>query len=105
MKVLKKRIYSQLDSAQLVEQAGFRKNFATVDHIHTINRVLERANEYQMGLHSVFVDFRKAFDTVIPRYLWEGLISQGVSKWAIRTLMEYYKDTKAYVKLDREGPI
>lgn len=39
-----------LDEHQPVEQAGFRPDFSTTDHVHTVNQVIEKANEYNKTL-------------------------------------------------------
>ncbi|XGW13811.1 hypothetical protein V3C99_000255, partial [Haemonchus contortus] len=40
------RIRRQLDEAQPVEQAGFRRKFSTLDHIITCCRIIEAAREF-----------------------------------------------------------
>uniref|UniRef100_A0A8R1I6B2 Reverse transcriptase domain-containing protein n=1 Tax=Caenorhabditis japonica TaxID=281687 RepID=A0A8R1I6B2_CAEJA len=60
------RIRTTLEEAQPVEQARFRRSFSTIDHIHSIQRLLEVAREYQQPLKLVFIDFHKAFDSVEP---------------------------------------
>ena len=42
-RVLQKRMETILDANQPREQAGFRKGFATTDHLHSINQVIEKA--------------------------------------------------------------
>lgn len=39
-KVILNRISNILDENQPVEQAGFRKDFSTIDHIHTIKQLM-----------------------------------------------------------------
>lgn len=104
MKIIKNRIYAQLDSNQPPEQAGFRKGLSAIDHIHTVNQLIEKANEYEIELHLVFVDFQKAFDSINHTYLWNALEEQGVCKEILDILKELYKNSKAYIKLDRAGP-
>lgn len=64
IKILKNRVYKQLDLNQLEEQAGFRKKYSTIYHIHTLNQVIEKAKEYKIDLYLMFVDYWKVFDSV-----------------------------------------
>ena len=49
-----------------------------------------------MDLHLLFIDFRKAFDTVSHRYLWEALEAQGVEVKIIKILVKIYENAQAY---------
>ena len=86
MKVLKERIYNQLDSNQAEEHAGFRKGYSTIDHIYTLGQIIERAREYHIEVHLMFVDFRKAFDSINRKCILETLREQGVQQKIIRIL-------------------
>jgi len=103
MRVLKNRIYQQLDWNQTGEQAGFRRSYKTTDHIHTLNQLLEKAKEYKLEVHLVFIDFRKAFDTIKQGKIWEALLKQAVDNKVIRILRKMYNRAKAYVKLENKG--
>lgn len=105
MKILKNRVYKQLDLNQPEEQAGFRKKYSTIDHIHTLNQVIEKAREYRIELHMLFVDYRKAFDSIKHVKIWEGLKKQGIPMKIIRVLKNVYEKAKAYIKIDRKGPV
>ena len=102
-KIIKNRIYNSLDHNQPVEQARFRKNFSTIDHIHTINQIIEKANEYQIKINMLFIDYCKAFDTIKHEAIWEALENQGVQNKIINIIKNLYTDAKAYLKLDRKG--
>uniref|UniRef100_A0A8R1ID53 Reverse transcriptase domain-containing protein n=1 Tax=Caenorhabditis japonica TaxID=281687 RepID=A0A8R1ID53_CAEJA len=82
------RIRTTLEEAQPVEQAGFCRSFSTIDHIHSIQRLLEVGREYQQPLTLVFIDFHKAFDSVEPHAIWESLKSQGVKSAYIGLLQQ-----------------
>lgn len=45
-KVILNRITKTLDENQPSEQAGLRRNFLTLDHIHTIKQIIQKFNEY-----------------------------------------------------------
>ncbi|KAK6750784.1 hypothetical protein RB195_002634 [Necator americanus] len=59
-----KQIEKVLDEGQPCEQAGFRKGFSTIDHIHTVSKLIEVSREYKMPLCLTFIDLKKAFDSV-----------------------------------------
>ncbi len=63
-KIIKERIYNQLNENQGREQAGFRKDFSTIDQIFTVRQLLEKAKEYQIGVYLRFIDFKKAYDSI-----------------------------------------
>ncbi|VDP41485.1 unnamed protein product, partial [Heligmosomoides polygyrus] len=46
------------------EQAGFRRGFGSIDHIHTITKLTEVSREYKLPLCLTFIDLKKAFDSV-----------------------------------------
>ncbi|KAE9417688.1 hypothetical protein Angca_004282, partial [Angiostrongylus cantonensis] len=58
-RVIPKRIDRTLDEGQPCEQAGFRKGFSTMDHIHTITRLIEVTREYKRPLCLTFIDLKR----------------------------------------------
>ncbi|KAE9413088.1 hypothetical protein Angca_010122, partial [Angiostrongylus cantonensis] len=46
-RVILNRIHKTLDDGEPCEQAGFRKGFSTIDHIHTITKLIEVSREYK----------------------------------------------------------
>ncbi|KAE9419831.1 hypothetical protein Angca_008980, partial [Angiostrongylus cantonensis] len=72
------RIERTLDEGHPCEQAGFRKGFSTMDHIHTITRLIEVSREYKRPLCLTFINLQKAFDSVATEAVMEALGSQGV---------------------------
>ncbi|KAK6763162.1 hypothetical protein RB195_023756 [Necator americanus] len=67
-----------IDEGQPCEQAGFRKGFSTIDHIHTVSKLIEVSREYKMPLSLTFIDLKKAFDSVETEAVVEVLDNQGV---------------------------
>ncbi|MBP1527199.1 MAG: hypothetical protein H9Q66_04685 [Spiroplasma ixodetis] len=103
MKIIKNRIYNQLDTNQTPEQAGFRKNYSTIDHLQTMNQIIEKALEYQIEIHILFIDFQKAFDTIKHQYLWKCLRKQGIPTKIIKLLKNTYENSRAYVRIEQKG--
>jgi len=45
-------------------QCGFRRNRSTTDHIFCIRQILEKKWEHNEAVHQLFIDFKKAYDSV-----------------------------------------
>ena len=45
-------------------QCGFRRKRSTVDHIFCIRQIFEKKWEYNEEFHQLFIDFKKAYDSV-----------------------------------------
>ncbi|KAE9413940.1 hypothetical protein Angca_006890, partial [Angiostrongylus cantonensis] len=71
---------------------GFRKGFSTMDHIHTITRLIEVSREYKRPLCLTFIDLKKAFDSNEIEAVMETLGSQGVPTQYLKILLELYKN-------------
>ena len=78
------RIKGILNEAQTCDQAGFRAGFNCEDHLFAISLIAEKMNELSQPLWVVAVDFKKAFDTINHRSLWQAMIEQGVPLSYIR---------------------
>ncbi|KAE9419854.1 hypothetical protein Angca_004258 [Angiostrongylus cantonensis] len=108
-RVILNRIDRTLDEGQPCEQAGFRKGFSTMDHIHTLTRLTEVSREYKRPLCLTFIELEKAFDSIDIEAVMEALGSQGVLTQYIKVLREvcenfttkispFYNDINADVK-------
>jgi hypothetical protein len=51
-------------------QCGFRRNRSTMDQIFCIRQILEKKWEYNGTVHQLFIDFRKACDSVKREVLY-----------------------------------
>ena len=49
-------------------QCGFRRNRSTIDNIFCVLKILEKKWEYNEPVHQVFIDFKKAYDSVRRRF-------------------------------------
>ncbi|KAK6762161.1 hypothetical protein RB195_023032 [Necator americanus] len=89
-RVILNRIEKVLDEGQPCEQAGFRKGFSTIDHIHTVSKLIELSREYKIPLRLTFIDLKKDFDSVETEAVVEALDNQGVPTQYIKVLRELY---------------
>jgi hypothetical protein len=55
-------------------ECGFRRNRSTTNHIFYIRQILEKKWEYNGTMHQLFVDFKKAYDSVKREVLYNVLL-------------------------------
>jgi hypothetical protein len=61
-------------------QCGFRRNRSTTDQIFYIRQILEKKWEYSGAVHQLFIDFKKAYDSVRREVLYNILFEFGVPR-------------------------
>jgi len=61
-------------------QCGFRRNRSTTDHIFCIPQILEKKWECNEELYQLFIDFKKAYDSVRREVLFNILIENGIPR-------------------------
>ena len=84
------RIKGILDENQPKEQAGFRSAYSTTDHLHALNRVIEKANEYNLNLWVEYIDNEKAFNSVQRKDLFTALRKVGTNDRCVQLLEEQF---------------
>lgn len=103
MKIITRRLTKTLDSNQPVEQAGFRTGFSTVDHLQTINQLIEKSQEFNHKLYIALIDYNKAFDSVEQNCVLQALMHQGVPTKYVRILEKMYQKNQAKIRTEKEG--
>ena len=64
-----------------------------------MNQLIEKANEGNITLNILSIDFYKAFDTVINlQFLWKALTRQGLDPKYEKVIKDMYTDVKAKIK-------
>jgi len=101
--VILNRIERDFDFNQGREQAGFRRGFNTMDHIQTLNEVMERTNENEIPLCLGFIDFEKAFDSVSLSAVLKSLKHQGIESAYITLLRNIYSTATSVIRLHQEN--
>ena len=80
--ILNKRLTCWIDDNNLLSetQAGFRKTYSTTDHLFTLLALIQKQLLCHKKLYVAFIDFRKAFDSVIRTKLWAILRKNGLKE-------------------------
>jgi hypothetical protein len=61
-------------------QCGFRRNVSTMDQILYIRQILEKKWEYNGTVQQLFIDFKKAYDSINREILYNILLEFGIPK-------------------------
>jgi len=98
--ILNNRLNTFLESSGLLceEQAGFRKNYGTVDHIFTLKMLIDFYLSKNKKLYCAFVDYKKAFDSVNRACLWKKLLDHNIDGKIFRIIYNIYDKAKSCVK-------
>ena len=65
LKILQARLQQYMNRDLPDVKAGFRKGRGTRDQVANIRWIMEKAREFQKNIYFCFVDYAKAFDSVI----------------------------------------
>jgi hypothetical protein len=102
-KVLLNRISPYLEAHIISdEQGGFRKERRCEDQIFSLYDSVRRRKRLGKPTFMLFVDFRKAFDTVNRSILFQKLLDNGVEPNLVRLIQSLYKDHTAMVRVNGE---
>ena len=102
--LLNKRLNDYMKKYNLLglEQAGFRAGYSTIDHIFTLNSLIEYYIQNNKRLYCAFVDYSKAFDLVDRSSLWCKVLEQGINGNVLRVIKNMYENAKSCLKLNHE---
>jgi hypothetical protein len=78
--ILVSRLIPYADEIIGDHQCGFQRNRSTTDQILYIRQILEKKWKYNGTVHQLFIDFKKAYDTVRREALYNILIDFGIPR-------------------------
>jgi hypothetical protein len=74
-------------------QCGFRRNRSTTDQIFYIRQILQKKWEYNGTVNQLFIDFKKAYDSVKREVLYNILLEFGIPKKLVRLIKMCLNET------------
>lgn len=93
MKITLYRIQAKAEGAIAEEQAGFRPGRGKRDQVTNLHVLMcLKAKEYIQPLILCFIDFAKAFDTVIHEKLWWTMLDMGYPGHLVSLLANLYEN-------------
>ena len=103
--ILLNRLLVHAEQNQLIPeiQSGFRRGRGCMDNIFTLASIIA-INTRLSGrkVFACFIDFRRAFDTLSHRIMWQKLSQTGISAQFINIVSSVYRDASFSVAVGAE---
>ena len=94
------RIRPSLEKLLRINQNGFRQGRSTASHILALRRILEGARDKHLSAVLLFIDFKKAFDSLHRGLLMKILTAYGIPQAIVKLIERMYDNTIARVITD-----
>ena len=98
-RIVQDRLQRIADHILPESQCSFRKGRGCCDMIFVVRQLFEKAREHQESLFTLFVDLRKAYDSVPRDALWHVLGRCGVPPQMLRIVRSFHEDIQAEVRV------
>jgi hypothetical protein len=82
-------------------QCGFCHNRSTTDQIFYICQILEKKWEYNVMVHQLFIDFKKAYDSIKREVLYNILLGYGIPKKPVRLIKACLNETHSKIHVGK----
>ncbi len=100
-KILAQIIYNRLtdiiEPFLRQEQSGFRPRRSCIDQINSLRLIIEQSVEWNASLYMCFIDFKRAFDSLNHRALWNSLYKFGIPLKIINMIRLLYNNASSRV--------
>lgn len=81
-------------------QCGFRKGRSTTEHLFVIGQIIEKKYEYKQNILQLFIDFKKAYDSIHRDSLYNIMDEVGIPKKLIDLIKICVENTQYQVRVD-----
>ena len=99
-KIIQKRLQEVAEEVLLDSQCGFRRGRGCVDMIFCARQIIEKSIEHDTKTFMLFVNLRKAYDSVPHQALWHALESYGIPEPMLRLIRSLHEGMKAEVTVE-----
>ena len=98
-RIVQERLQMIADKVLPESQSGFRKGRGCVDMLFVARQLVEKTREHDDSLYMLFVDLRKAYDSVPRQALWKVLEKCGVPPRMLSVVKSFHEGMHAEVRL------
>ena len=98
-RIVKERLEVIADRVLPESQSGFRKGRGCVDMIFAARQLVEKTREHDDSLYMLFVDLKKAYDSVPRQALWSVLEKCGTPPKLLSVARSFHEGMRAEVRV------
>ena len=102
-RILQDRLQHLAEEELPESQYGFCKGRGCSDMIFTIRQLVEKSWEHQANIFLLFIDLRKANDSVPCEAMWQALAKLGIPDTAIQLIKAFHQDMQATIQMDGQA--
>ena len=99
-RIIQERLQALAEEELPESQCGFRKRRGCSDMIFTVRQLVEKSWEHRAKSFLVFIDLKKAYDSVPREALWMALSKLGVPEPTIKLIRSFHCDMQAQIRLN-----
>ena len=100
--ILARSLTNKIEMFLTHEQAGFRRNYSTIDHLLIVKVLIEKANEYHLPEYVALMDYEKAFDSTEIWATREILWNSRVNCRYVDLIDYIYEETQTSFQLQQQ---
>ena len=94
------QVFSERFNLICENQAGFRKDYSTIDNIFLLHTLVSPSNLYKKKLYCIFIDFEKAFDKVWRNGLWNKMLQSQINGKMYNVIFNMYQSIKSRISFN-----
>jgi hypothetical protein len=99
-RIINQRIEWEIKESE--EQSSFRPGRSTIDNIFCLKQIAEKKLACGKEAHFIFIDLRKAYDSVPLNKLQTAMERNGVSTVYINDVKRLYKNTRSCIRIKNQ---
>ena len=99
-RILQDRLQHLAEEELPESQCGFRKERGCSDMIFAVRQLVEKSWEHRAKLYFLFIDLRKAYDSVPRAAMWQALGKLGVPDTIIELIRSFHQGTQAKLRVN-----
>ena len=101
-RIIQDRLQKVAERELSESQCRFRGGRGCTDMTFTVRQLVEKSTKHTTKLYIIFVDLRKAYDSVPCEALWVVLKRLGVPDTLIDIVKSFYEEMEAKIRLDQK---